>query len=163
DLGRWDEAAKDFSRAIQLSPQEFTSWYRLAYVQLAMGSIDRYRRVCEEMLTRFGRSDDPTTLSNLARALMEARDGQMNFERSLRLGQAAVDKDRNNSYCHFVLGAALYRNGRFAEAIELLREAMKDRSPVGQVLNCYDQLFLAMAHHRLGHASQARDLMKEVA
>src|SRR5262249_48628236 len=78
DLGRWDEAAKDFSRAIQLSPQEFTSWYRLAYVQLAMGSIDRYRRVCEEMLTRFGRSDDPTTLSNLARALMEARDGQMN-------------------------------------------------------------------------------------
>jgi predicted Zn-dependent protease len=50
------------------------------------------------------------------------------------------------------LGAALYRAGLTQEAIDRLNEAIaadKDRSVV------QDWLFLALAHHHLGHAAEA--------
>ena len=51
------------------------------------------------------------------------------------------------------LGAALYRAGRFRDAIGRLEEGVKVRSGVEGPL---DWPFLAMAHHRLGHRDEAR-------
>ena len=51
------------------------------------------------------------------------------------------------------LGAALYRAGRFDEAIRRLEEAIRLRGGDGLP---QDWAFLAMAHHRLGHRDEAR-------
>src|SRR5262249_24109214 len=51
------------------------------------------------------------------------------------------------------LGAALYRAGRFAEAQRRLDEGNQKRK--GKSLEV-DWVFLAMAHHRLGHHDEAR-------
>ena len=51
-----------------------------------------------------------------------------------------------------VLGAALYRSGQFDSAVERLNDAMKmGVQGMGSGL-----LFLAMTHHRLGHANEAK-------
>jgi eukaryotic-like serine/threonine-protein kinase len=50
------------------------------------------------------------------------------------------------------LGAALYRAGRFEEAIGRLEEAIKARNGAGEPL---DWPWLAMAHFRLGHRDEA--------
>jgi hypothetical protein len=52
------------------------------------------------------------------------------------------------------LGIALYRAGRFEEAIQRLEEAIQARG--GGQGHPEDWPFLAMAHHRLGHRDQAR-------
>jgi WD40 repeat protein/serine/threonine protein kinase/tetratricopeptide (TPR) repeat protein len=52
------------------------------------------------------------------------------------------------------LGAALYRAGRFDEAIRRLEEALKARG--GGQGHPTDWACLAMAHHRLGHRAEAR-------
>ena len=51
------------------------------------------------------------------------------------------------------LGAALYRAGRFAEALRRLEEGIQERKGVSSEA---DWVFLAMAHHRLGHHAEAR-------
>jgi hypothetical protein len=51
------------------------------------------------------------------------------------------------------LGAALYRAGRPDAAIRRLEEAARAR---GGVSMADDWVFLAMAHHRLGHPDEAR-------
>jgi tetratricopeptide (TPR) repeat protein len=51
------------------------------------------------------------------------------------------------------LGASLYRAGRFEDAIRRLEEGNKIRNGAGDP---QDWVFLAMAHHRLGHRDEAR-------
>jgi hypothetical protein len=51
------------------------------------------------------------------------------------------------------LGAALYRAGRFEEAIRRLNEGAKTRGDEGVPKGF---AFLAMAHHRLGHQDDAK-------
>jgi tetratricopeptide (TPR) repeat protein len=72
----------------------------------------------------------------------------------LRLVEVAL-KGVNSTDPNFLntLGAALYRAGRYDEAIRRLEEAIRVRDGVGVPA---DWAFLAMAHHRLGHPDAAR-------
>src|SRR5262249_26010959 len=51
------------------------------------------------------------------------------------------------------LGAALYRAGRYEAAIGRMEDAIQARDGVGAP---GDWAFLALAHHRLGHRTEAR-------
>jgi tetratricopeptide (TPR) repeat protein len=55
------------------------------------------------------------------------------------------------------LGAALYRDGKAAEAVEHLTEAVQKHSRGGDI---EAQLYLALAHHCLGHTEEARTWLK---
>ena len=50
-------------------------------------------------------------------------------------------------------GAALYRAGRFAEAVKVLEEAVRLTGNDG---DNWQNLFLAMAYHKLGQADKSR-------
>jgi tetratricopeptide (TPR) repeat protein len=79
-------------------------------------------------------------------------------ESPVRLAQSALQgldqTDADNPNVLNTLGAALYRAGRFDEAIRCLEDAMKARG--GGQGHPTDWPFLAMAHHRLGHPAEAR-------
>jgi WD40 repeat protein len=57
-----------------------------------------------------------------------------------------------------LLGAALYRDGKDADAIASLTEAVHQHSNGGSL---WAKLFLALAHKRLGHAQEADDWQKK--
>jgi tetratricopeptide (TPR) repeat protein len=69
----------------------------------------------------------------------------------MQLNPARSFSPNNYDYLH-TLGAALYRAGRFKESIEKLEHAIKVQGGLG---GASAWLFLAMAHHRLGHAGEA--------
>jgi tetratricopeptide (TPR) repeat protein len=73
----------------------------------------------------------------------------------VRLAEIAVRDCPESSQATLLntLGAALYRAGRFDEAIRRLQEGIGRRK--GEILS-EDWPFLAMAHHRLGHRAEAR-------
>jgi predicted Zn-dependent protease len=71
----------------------------------------------------------------------------------VRLVNRAVAAGPENYAYAYTLGAALYRAGQFADAARQLTAADKMRKQGGSG-HCW--LFLAMAHHRLGNAAEAK-------
>ena len=71
---------------------------------------------------------------------------------AVRLAELAIAANADHSNLN-TLGAILYRAGRFNDAIDRLREGIRKD---GRDAFASDWLFLAMAHHRLGDAKEAR-------
>ena len=82
----------------------------------------------------------------------------------MRLAEVALKlhavTEREGSDRLRILGAALYRAGRFAEAIRTLEESHRGRGDDGDPRGF---AFLALAHHRLGHRAEARRWLDKLA
>jgi len=76
------------------------------------------------------------------------------------LAEMAVARDPQNSWFANSLGATLFRAGRFDEAVQRLSavstEWEKAAAKTTTYSPTYSWFFLAMAHHRLGHAEEGR-------
>jgi serine/threonine protein kinase/WD40 repeat protein/tetratricopeptide (TPR) repeat protein len=155
DMGQWDKASADFFEATQCKPPDPDAWHSRAMLYLRDGNQGGYRDVCSDMLQRFSEEAvwtctvtpysgaDPARIVSLAEAAI-AKSPK---------GQGYVNQD----HWHVnQLGAALYRAGRFEEAIRQLTEATKLGVHPYRSNMLTTWYFLAMAHHRLGHADEAR-------
>ncbi len=153
----WSEAATAYHLALLLKPavpELFELWSRQILALLAAGDHDGLRRVRCDMLARFGRTTDPTTANTVAWWSVMATGEEPNLGESVRLAEVAVNgspEDQKANYLN-TLGAALYRAGRFQEAIHRLEEGIQLRKGTS---GPQDWVFLAMAHHRLGHRDEA--------
>ena len=151
ELGRFADARADFADAAKVDPENPEPRYRIALACIAEGDDDGYRRACADLLARFGASEDPRVASPLAYTCA-ARPKAIDAPASLvRWGKRAVALFKGNER---VLGAALYRAGRYEDAVLRLEEAVRLTTPVA-----WDWLFLAMSHHRLGHIDEARNYL----
>jgi tetratricopeptide (TPR) repeat protein len=152
-LGRRDEAAADYAVAIEHGADAW-SWWALALLRVSLGDAPGYRAVCARMLDRFGALDEPRTADIVAEACNLAPDSVTDPMRVVALAERAVASDPKNRHFLNTLGASLYRAGRFQEAVRRLDEARA--MSADEEGSIWDWLPLAMAHHRLGHADEAR-------
>jgi serine/threonine protein kinase/WD40 repeat protein len=100
---------------------------------------------------------DPTHApahNSLAWRLLVGPEKLRNPEEALRLARKAVELAPEQAFFHNTLGLALYRTGRFAEAIPVLERSLQ--AGKGRA-DAFDLFFLAMCHHRLGDAAKTRD------
>jgi hypothetical protein len=74
------------------------------------------------------------------------------------LGRGLVAARADHWASRELLGAALYRGGSHDEAVRELEEAVRLHGAGGSV---WAKLFLAVAHHRLGHADQVQHWSKQ--
>jgi len=147
-LGRWGEAAGAFSRATELRPDDVYLWRFRGAAQFAAGEVDAYRRTCAAMVERFGRTDDPRTACNVLQVCVLRGDALPDMGRLLPLARVAAPEWHFGTW---VVGAALYRDGQYGEALGAFEQAAKAYRP-----RAWDWCFRAMAHARLGQAAEAR-------
>jgi tetratricopeptide (TPR) repeat protein len=174
ELGRWQQAAADLTRAIEQDAGKPNLQIDLTFVHLAEGDFSRYRGACTRLLRDFGQSKDVNVANAVAWTCTLAPDAVEDREAVVRCARSAVKpmpKDPDKLRSLQILGAATYRAGRFQEAIDHLNDALKaltepggpglgiDPKAAGGVSSgpapggdAPDWLFLAMAHHRLGHS-----------
>jgi len=155
DMGQWDKASADFVEATKCKEPDANAWYSRAMLCLRDGNQGGYREVCSDMLERFGKEAvwtcalTPNSQADPARIVALAEKAMAESDK----GQGYV----NHDHWHVnQLGGALYRAGRFEEAVKRLTEATELNPHPCRSNMLHTWFFLAMAHHRLGHADLAR-------
>ena len=159
-LGRVDEARAIgrelvilLRRVVEASPDEPSEWHRLALALALAGDIEESRRASAATLERFSR-DESRGIGDAARVCLIVPNAVDDLSAPRRLAEAAVARDPNPAWLHYVLGLARYREGQSERAIEDLSKSLKLGADWSAVALNYP--VLAMAHHRLGHADEAR-------
>jgi tetratricopeptide (TPR) repeat protein len=92
--------------------------------------------------------------NNLAWLLVAGPKELRDAKAALPLARKAVDLEPQTAIYLNTLGVALYRNGKFTEAISVLEKSLA-ASRGGS--DAFDLFFLAMSHHELGKPDKAKE------
>jgi serine/threonine protein kinase/Flp pilus assembly protein TadD len=152
-LKQWDQAAADYMHATRAHPDYAWWWYCQAAARIGAGDAEGYRRTRSGMLGQFRKTGNPGEASNLCYISVVMPFQPEEADDLLRLAELAVSARPENPR---VRGAINYRAGRYEATIADLT-----RSAIVYHRRAWDWLFLAMAHHKLGHADEARKALKE--
>src|SRR5262249_31350942 len=150
--GRLEDATAYLRMQIERKPDDVLAHYRLAVARAGAGDLTGYRSSRAAMLRQFGHTDKPYFTAFVARASVLCPDAVGDLDRPVKLAESALRGEPKNGLDSSTLGAALYRAGRFPEAIRRLQEANvaweDKKAPMSSPADTW--FFLAMAHHQLG-------------
>jgi tetratricopeptide (TPR) repeat protein len=151
----WTEAAAAIGEAVRLWPENLAYRRQLIAALLAAGDHIGLRWARTDMLDQFRLTTAYMTANEVAWSSVMAVSEEPHLSETVRLAELAVSgaPEIDKPAILNTLGAALYRAGRFAEAVRRLEEAVQKRNGVSIEA---DWVFLAMAHQRLGHHDEAR-------
>jgi serine/threonine protein kinase/Flp pilus assembly protein TadD len=153
--GQWSQAAAEFARARELRPGDTILACYGALARFVAGEVDTYRKDCAALMERYAKTEHPGTACDMLLACVLRDDALPDRARLLPLARVAA---RHFHYGSWTRGAALYRAGKYDEAVRCFETAAKTYRP-----RAWEWCFLAMAHHRLGHAGEARRCLAEAA
>jgi WD40 repeat protein/tetratricopeptide (TPR) repeat protein/serine/threonine protein kinase len=158
ELGQWDRAQADLSRATERAAPMLFPWHRSALARLATWDVEGYRQTCAAALQHLGPDARPGDVDWVVWACVLSAGAVKDADVLVRRAEQAVAADPKNGVYLSTLGAALYRAGRFGEAIRRFGEAaaVRKESKWQPRPEVYDWFFLAMAHHRQGESAEAR-------
>jgi tetratricopeptide (TPR) repeat protein len=159
--GHVDRAAMTLAEAIRVMPEDLSLRRQFSAALLVSGDEAGWRGACNALLDRFGGTINPWTSNEIACAFTLGPNAIADPGLAVLLAGAAVkDAGVYNRASHVcTLGAALYRAGRFEEAIQRLEEATRLR---GELESPRQWALMAMAHHRLGHGNEARRWLEKL-
>jgi serine/threonine protein kinase/WD40 repeat protein len=152
-LGQWRLAVADYARALGEMPGDPLLQFQHVVLRVAAGDVAGYRSACNHMLDVLGKTNVPVWLELGAHAWVIAPDGPGATTQALQLAERRAVA-MPHPWSDHVLGLALYRTGRFAEADARLRASL-DRSPRWDY-HVLDWLVIAMAQKQLGRPDEAR-------
>jgi tetratricopeptide (TPR) repeat protein len=148
EMGDRERAERDCEEAKRLRPAAPLYYRTLALVRLRLGDHEGYRAICREMLNRFGADDRAVALWQTTQACALLPAGAGDPAAVVGVARRAVAVQPAGCIAHHNLGAALYRAGRYDEALRAFADALARCRRQG---TAWDWYWLAMAHHRLGH------------
>ncbi len=159
EQGLWDRAAAEFAKAGSLDPNDSHVRYIQALMRLRAADTEGYRDDCASMLERLGETTEASPAHWVAWSCALAPDAVGDLAWPVRLAEVSVRRTPKSYVYLQTLGATLYRAGRFDEAIRRLNEAAAISHQAGtgslRFSPAYTWFFLAMAHHRQGHTTEA--------
>src|SRR5262249_50185499 len=117
-----------------------------------------YRQTCAAMVARFVKFEATDQISWTTWACSLIGDGGVDFGPLVALQEQMPAKRPDSYNVRIALVAAVYRAGRFEDAIRKVDDSCAAHQLGGMG---YDWFFLAMAHHRLGHTREARHWLQK--
>ena len=156
----WDKAAGDLREELRLHPNRASPWL-LAWVHYQTGDIPGCRRLCLEVLDRFGRGSRYFTLQCQVFLPEVAED----YTEALDFSHLRNLRHPHHRMSRAIHGLVLYRAGQFSECLqwfdvdELTRDQIR-ANPGNPYPAIMSVLIVAMAHEKLGHTLESRRALK---
>jgi tetratricopeptide (TPR) repeat protein len=158
-LKQYDKALENYEQCFTKNPTDSRTWEPYLVLQLKVHGVEQYRTSCQKLVVQTADVTDPETANLVARACVIASKAVGDFQPCVALARRAVDQAPNNPEFRHTLGTTLYRAGDYDGAVQSLDEAIRLRRNDGRWC---DWLFLAMAHHHLGHSDDAQRWLEKV-
>jgi serine/threonine protein kinase/tetratricopeptide (TPR) repeat protein len=187
--GKWEEAAADFTRVIDLDPRNHMDYHSLAPLLVAAGEIEKYHTLRRQIVARFGGTNNPCAPDRLARATIAsgswtgapagdpavadrmAKDclilsaSGVDLDLACDLADTAVtvgSKSRYLAYFQCTKALAEYRKGEFGAAVEWIGKGPLTGTNSWDYFRHVEALaILGMAHFQLRQTEQARAALTE--
>jgi eukaryotic-like serine/threonine-protein kinase len=153
--GQWEEAARINQSIGDHGPWPLAAWHHRALLCLKFNDAAEYRKGVAGLLASPGEMSSAGAANSIAWICALGPDAVSDFSRPIALAEMAAKLARPEARAGVLntLGAVLYRAGRYQESIDRMGDSMKAGGGDGTV---YDWLYLAMAHHHLGHDAEAK-------
>jgi len=149
-LGDFAKAEADYSKAIEFNEQHYGNWFARARLYLRMGQLERAEADWANTMKRV--QGDGHALNSIAWQLVADPDPRLHRPKeAVELAQKAVAALPDAAHIWNTLGVALYREGRWNDAIVALERSIQ----LGKGGNSVDLLFMAMARERAGDPTAA--------
>jgi WD40 repeat protein/tetratricopeptide (TPR) repeat protein len=162
---RWREAGAAFDRGLQLDPTDHSRWCHTVLLHLLAEDREGYRRLCREMIQRFGNTDIRLVAERTVKVCLLLPDAVKgpDLDRVQKLAEQAVTGPKDGFYPYFVRTKAFadYRAGGYAEAVKALEWLAPDAN--GGPLEAETFAALAMVYHRLGRTHEAKTALAKAA
>jgi serine/threonine-protein kinase len=152
--GRLEEVRVAWQTALEANPLDHNAWFGYAELCLFLGREDEYLRARHALLARFSAAVNPYFAERTGRAclLLPATGDELRQAVALTRRAAAADPSIHTwayPWFLFAQGLAEYRQGRFDQAVSLMRgDASRVPGPA-------PRLVLAMALYRSGQVMEA--------
>ncbi len=130
--------------------------FAYACLFLIRGDSEGYNRFCQRMIQRTAQMESPSKSKyyTLARTCAIARKSPVDPARAVQWANQVVAGDPQ-PWDYHVLGLAQYRAGQFDQALQSFTKA----NVKGWNYRELNWFGLALVHHRLGHANEARQCL----
>ncbi len=157
---RHRDAKADFVKCAELQPNNAILAYDQAILNLAVGDYEGYQTAATAMVERFAKTADPDTAHWVAWTCLLAPGAFSDPTLPLGLAELATKAEPKSLSYAQTLGAALYRAGRYSEALTQFTELAERWNHEGLVEGsrtspAYTEYFLSMTHEQLGHRQKA--------
>jgi WD40 repeat protein/tetratricopeptide (TPR) repeat protein len=152
---RPERAVATFAQAVAELPDNWEMHGHLVVSHIADCDPVGFSRACAALIERLGPPTEPDDANSVAWYCALGSGTAAGANASVSLAEIAVKAfpPEQKHLALNTLGANLYRAGRFEDAIRKLGEGIQVRK--GETIP-QDWVFLALAHHRLGHRDEAR-------
>jgi tetratricopeptide (TPR) repeat protein len=154
--GRWPQAVAQTRKALERGADPevlLQAWQAQAASRLAADDLASYRRLSAALVECFGTTINVRVANDVASHCTLLPDALADFKPLLPLIERAAAAAPGNYTVASTHASVLYRAGRLADCLGRYEEAIRLHGKGGTP---FEWLFLAMAHHRLGHAGEAK-------
>lgn len=140
-------AVREFSAALERSPDDARIWLNQAEALLAANEMEQFRRVCNAMIEHFRHTTDPAAAASVVHVCATCPDV---IEDPAALPALAVVAADAYLGAGRLRGAALIRTGDYQQALECFQQTEELHAP-----HPWDMSFQAIAYSRLGKRAMA--------
>ena len=153
-----DRARADFEKAVSSESMSNYSRYHHALRRLSMDDLTAYRKGCRIMLEKSAETENSEEAYFTAWTCALTPNAIDDYSLAIELAERALNANPKLHSHQQCLGAVLYRDEKFDDAIEHLNKAVESENNAYSS-PAYGLYFLAMAHHRLGNAGKAQEFL----
>jgi Flp pilus assembly protein TadD len=148
-------AVREFAQATKLDVGDAGLWLAQSEACLEAGDLGAHRRLCREMLKRFGETSDPWVADKVVWSCVSQPDSLPDMA---VLAPLAAIATRSYSGATRIQGAMWVRAGRYADALAAYEDASNFQPP-----NPWDWSFRAIANYHLDQTRESRWCLEQAA